>query len=118
MDTILCKKEKRVFINGCAFSYKGKYFQIMKGGKEASIEAPCQGRPKPLVLLQAPWMLKFIEVTFSLNKNHAFTVIFSKIIDRLPALFFVVGLHQVALKSFCSIGRYNFVIVEYVEYKE
>lgn len=37
LDTILCIKKQRVLINGSAFSYKGDYFQLMKGGVKVSL---------------------------------------------------------------------------------
>ncbi|WP_284679366.1 ISNCY family transposase [Aceticella autotrophica] len=35
LDYILCVKEERTIIEGSAFSYKGKYYQLIKNGKKA-----------------------------------------------------------------------------------
>jgi len=36
LDHILCIKEERTIIEGSAFSYKGKYYQLIKNGKKAA----------------------------------------------------------------------------------
>lgn len=36
LDLILCIKKKRTIIEGSAFSYEGKYYQLMESGKKAS----------------------------------------------------------------------------------
>jgi hypothetical protein len=36
LDYILCIKEKRAIIEDSAFSYKGKYYQLVKNGKKAT----------------------------------------------------------------------------------
>ncbi|WP_197702822.1 ISNCY family transposase [Thermoanaerobacterium sp. RBIITD] len=36
LDYILCVKEERTIIEGSAFSYKGKYYQLIKNGKKGS----------------------------------------------------------------------------------
>ena len=35
LDNILCRKEERTIIEGSAFSYNGKYYQLVKNGKKA-----------------------------------------------------------------------------------
>ncbi|MGH2330645.1 hypothetical protein [Thermoanaerobacter mathranii] len=35
LDDILCAKEERTIIEGSVFSYKGKYYQLIKNGKKA-----------------------------------------------------------------------------------
>lgn len=37
LDEILCIKEERTIIEGSAFSYKGRYYQLVKNGKVASV---------------------------------------------------------------------------------
>jgi transposase len=34
LDNVLCKKDKRQVIEGSVFSYKGKYYQLIKNGKK------------------------------------------------------------------------------------
>jgi len=37
LDTILCIKEERVIIEGGAFSYRGKYYQLVTKSKDVAV---------------------------------------------------------------------------------
>jgi len=49
LDNILCRKEERTIIEGSAFSYNGKYYQLVKNGKKV----PAMPKAKLTVLISS-----------------------------------------------------------------
>ena len=56
LDNILCRKEERTIIEGSAFSYNGKYYQLIKNGKKV----PAMPKAKLTVLTSSKIGIKAI----------------------------------------------------------